>query len=73
MLEGMQLPKINQRKQESRQACLQLRIDIRKSIEKLEKDIDYEFLSYEIDSVLLEMIQDNHRSYLKHKFGADAE
>ena len=40
-----------------------------KTIQKFEKENDYEFQSFEVDNVLLDMIKRNHESYLISKFG----
>jgi len=65
------LPAINMRKQESKQQQLSLKLEILKTIQKFEEKEEYEFESYEIDNMLLEMIKRNHESYLTEKFGTD--
>lgn len=70
-LDGMKLPKVNKRKQQSNDMMRRLHVEILNTIEKFEKDNDYEFEPYESDAVLLEIIQDNHAGYLRTKFGPD--
>ena len=67
----MELPKVNEKKQKSKIMSNKLRFEIQELITKFEIDNNYEFLSYEVDSIFLEMIQSNHRSYLRSKFGDD--
>lgn len=70
-LDNMKLPKINKIKHKSKLMQSSLKLDIQKLIEKFEIDNEYDFELYEIDNVLLEIIQDHHRSYLTAKFGYD--
>lgn len=70
-LDDMQLPKINERKQRSKIMQNSLYLEVAKTIENFEKDNDYEFESYEVDNMLLNMIKRNHESYLRSKFGND--
>lgn len=61
------LPKVNKRKEESREAQRQLHLTIINAIEKME----YKFQPFEIDNVLLEIVKNRHEMYLTSKFGAD--
>ena len=70
-LDNMQLPKVNLKRQKSRQMMNSLSTSIYEAIVNFQKENDYNFESYEIDSVLLDMIQSNHKSYLRSKFGSD--
>jgi coproporphyrinogen III oxidase-like Fe-S oxidoreductase len=70
-LDDMDLPKVNQRKQESKMKQTSLRLEIYNTIEKFEKDNGYKFEPYEVDNILLEMVKRNHESYLNTKFGYD--
>ena len=72
-LDNMRLPKINLRKQQSRVMQNLLESKIQQSIIDLEKENNYKFESYEVDNVLLDMIKNNHRSYLISQFGYDTE
>ena len=67
----MQLPKVNERKQQSKIQQTSLKLELMKTIEKFQKDNAYQFESYEVDNVLLDMIKRNHESYLITKFGYD--
>ena len=68
----MELPKVNIRKQESREHQFGLIVKLRETIANYQKENKYEFETYEIDNVLLEMIKRHHESYLTVKFGTDA-
>ena len=70
-LDNMQLPKVNDRKQESTIKQTSLKLKLLNTIEEFEKEYGYKFQSYEVDNVLLEMIKRNHESYLITKFGYD--
>jgi len=70
-LDKMQLPKVNERKQQSKIQQTSLKLELMKTIEKFQKDNAYQFESYEVDNVLLDMIKRNHESYLITKFGYD--
>lgn len=72
MKTNMDLPKINERKQQSKIEQTTLSMSIYRTIEKYQKDNNYVFEPYEIDNVLLNMIKKNHESYLNAKFGFDA-
>lgn len=67
----MNLPKINKRKRQSKIMQNDLYLELSKTIEKFEKDNNYQFESYEVDNILLDMIKRNHESYLRSKFGND--
>ena len=67
----MQLPKINGRKQKSKSYQNSLKMELLQTIAKFEEDSGYEFESYEIDNILLEIIKRNHESYLNARFGYD--
>lgn len=70
-IDEMDLPKVNERKQESKIKQTSLRLEIYKTIQKFEKDNDYKFEPYEVDNILLEMVKRNHELYLNTKFGYD--
>jgi hypothetical protein len=70
-LDKMQLPKVNERKQQSKIQQTSLKLELMKTIQKFEKEHDYQFESYEVDNVLLEIIKRNHESYLNTKLGYD--
>jgi hypothetical protein len=70
-LDKMQLPKVNERKQQSKIQQTSLKLELMKTIEKFQKDNNYQFESYEVDNILLDMIKRNHESYLITKFGYD--
>jgi hypothetical protein len=70
-LDNMQLPKVNERKQKSKIQQTLLKLELMKTIEKFEKENDYHFEPYEVDNILLNMIKQNHESYLTAKFGYD--
>lgn len=70
-LDKMQLPKVNERKQQSKIQQNALKLELRKTIEEFEKANNYKFESYEVDNILLEMVKQNHESYLNTKFGYD--
>ena len=70
-LDEMQLPKVNERKQQSNIQQTSLKLELIKTIEKFEKENNYQFESYEVDNILLDMIKRNHESYLNSKFGYD--
>jgi hypothetical protein len=70
-LDKMQLPKVNERKQQSKIQQTSLKLELMKTIEKFEKENNYQFESYEVDNILLDMIKRNHESYLISKFGYD--
>ena len=67
----MQLPKVIERKQQSKIQQTSLKLELMKTIEKFEKENNYQFESYEVDNILLDMIKRNHESYLISKFGYD--
>lgn len=71
ILDEMQLPKVNERKQQSYVMLNGLKLFIKESIKEFEDLHDYEFERYEIDSLLLDMVQRNHTAYLISKFGHD--
>lgn len=70
-LDKMQLPKVNERKQQSKIQQTSLKLELMKTIEKFEKENNYQFESYEVDNILLDIIKHNHESYLNSKFGYD--
>ncbi|MFA5585572.1 MAG: hypothetical protein WDA02_03385 [Saccharofermentanales bacterium] len=70
-LDKMQLPKVNERKQQSKIQQTSLKLELMKTIEKFEKENNYQFESYEVDNILLEMVKRNHELYLNTKFGYD--
>ena len=70
-LDKMQLPKVNERKQQSKIQQTSLKLEIIKTIKRFEEENDYEFESYEVDNILLEIIKQNHESYINGKFGYD--
>lgn len=70
-LDEMKLPKVNQRKQQSKVICNKLENKIRKLIDDFQEENIYKFESYEIDNIFLKMIKGNHESYLRTKFGDD--
>ena len=70
-LDKMQLPKMNERKQQSKIQQTSLKLELMKTIEKFEKENNYQFESYEVNNILLDMIKRNHESYLNSKFGYD--
>ena len=70
-LDKMQLPKVNERKQQSKIQQTSLKLELMKTIEKFEKENNYQFESYEVDNILLEMVKLNHEAYLNTKFGYD--
>jgi len=70
-LDKMQLPKVNQRKLQSKIQQTSLKLELMKTIKKFEEKNDYQFESYEVDNILLEIIKRNHESYLNTKFGYD--
>jgi hypothetical protein len=63
------LPQINERRAESLSHQGALQILLYNTIEEYKDDSGYEFETYEIDSVLLKLIQRNHESYINMKFG----
>lgn len=65
----MDLPRVNNRKHESRIKQNDLELAILEAISKLEKDSGYTFQPYEVDNVLLKMIKKNHEYYLINEFG----
>lgn len=67
----MQLPKVNERKQQSKIQQNALKLELMKTIQEFEKSNNYKFESYEVDNILLEMVKRNHESYLNTKFGYD--
>lgn len=67
----MDLPKVNERKQQSKIQQNALKLELMKTIEEFEKQNNYKFESYEVDNILLEMVKRNHESYLNTKFGYD--
>ncbi len=67
----MDLPKVNERKQQSKIQQNALKLELMKTIEEFEKKNNYKFESYEVDNILLEMVKRNHESYLNTKFGYD--
>jgi len=67
----MQLPKVNERKQQSKIQQNSLKLKIMETIQEFEKQNNYKFESYEVDNILLEMVKRNHESYLNTKFGYD--
>lgn len=71
-LDKMQLPKVNERKQESNIRQTSLKLELVKTIEKYERENNYQFEPYEVDNILLDMIKRNHESYLNGKFGYDS-
>ncbi len=71
-LNKMQLPKVNQRKQQSRKIQTLLALEIEKAIERIEVEHQYSFESFEVDNVLLDIVKRNHESYLTGEFGYDA-
>lgn len=70
-LDKMQLPKVNERKQQSKIQQNALKLELMKTIQEFEKSNNYKFESYEVDNILLEMVKRNHESYLNTKFGYD--
>jgi hypothetical protein len=70
-LDKMQLPKVNERKQQSKIQQNALKLKIIETIQEFEKQNDYKFEPYEVDNILLEMVKRNHESYLNSKFGYD--
>lgn len=72
-LDEMQLPKVNERKDESRSHQDALRVILRLAIRNFENDTNYKFEPYEIDNVLLDMVKRSHESYLTSKFGNDVD
>ncbi len=68
-LDKMELTKVNERKQQSTFQQDALKLELKKTIEYFEKKNNYNFESYEVDNVLLEMVKRNHESYLNTKFG----
>lgn len=70
-LDKMQLPKVNERKQQSKIQQNSLKLKIMETIQEFEKQNNYKFESYEVDNILLEMVKRNHESYLNTKFGYD--
>lgn len=69
----MNLPEVNKRKSQSNQMIQKLKYKIVDLISDFEEEKKYKFESYEIDSAFLDMIQINHRSYLRAKFGNETE
>lgn len=65
------LPKVNERKAKSKEMQLEFEIKLRKMIKDFEKEYEYDFESYEIDNILLELVKKNHERYLRAKFGND--
>ena len=65
------LPKVNERKAKSNEMQLELEIKLRKMIKEFEKEKKYEFKSYEIDNVLLDLVKKNHERYLRADLGND--
>lgn len=70
-LNKMKLPKVNERKQQSKIQQNALKYQLIKTIEQFQQDNNYKFEPYEVDNILLEMIKRNHESYLTTKFGYD--
>jgi hypothetical protein len=70
-LDDMDLPKVNERKQQSKIQQNALKLELMKTIKEFEKQNNYKFESYEVDNILLEMVKRNHESYLNTKFGYD--
>ena len=70
-LDNMKLPKVNQRKAESKRMQLELEIKFNEMIEVFEKENNYKFKIYEIDNMLLSLVKRNHESYLRTDFGND--
>lgn len=71
MKDSIQLPKVNERKLQSKQMQTKLELKIKESINELEKEFSYEFLPYEVDNVLLGIVKTNHTSYLNQALGFD--
>jgi len=67
----MEFPKVNIRTQTSKMHQASLKLELLKTIHTYEKEFGYEFQSYEVDCVLLNIIQHHHKLYLKSKFGND--
>jgi hypothetical protein len=63
------MPKLNMRKHTSSIQQKALNIELLKTIELFEKTNEYEFLSYEIDNVLLDIVKKRHEIYLLAEFG----
>lgn len=68
-IDKMQLPEVNQRRQLSTVRQNELKLELVKTIIKFQNDKNYLFESFEADNVLLQMIQENHESYLSSRFG----
>lgn len=65
------LPKTNERKAKSNEMQLNIAIKLCQIIKEVEKENEYEFESYEIDNMLLDLVKKNHERYLRAKFGND--
>ena len=65
----MELPKLNERKQQSKVQQTMLKLKLMEVIDKFEEYHGYTFEPYEVDDVLLDMIKRNHEEYLKARFG----
>ena len=70
-LDNMKLPKVNLIKQKVNQNQTGLKLEILKTIQRVEEELGYEFHSYEVDNVLLDIIKTHHQDYLNLKFGFD--
>lgn len=67
----MELPKLNKRKRQSKIHQSSLKNELLKTIERFEYGNEYKFEPYEVDNILLDIIKQNHISYLNAKFGDD--
>jgi hypothetical protein len=70
-LSEMQLPKVNKRRDKQKEMSNELWRAIKDAIKATETKFDYKFETYEIDETLITMIQLNHQSYLREKFGPE--
>ena len=68
-IDEMQLPKENERRSKSNNLQSHLKAEIIDTIMKFQSKSNYTFESYEVDNVLLSIVQRHHESYLDQKFG----
>ena len=67
-IDEIQLPKVNEKLQKSRSMQNKLALGIYKVLKDLEKENDYQFMSWEVDNVLLDIVKKNHERYILEQF-----
>lgn len=68
-LDEMDLPKVNLARQTSDELLMKLRLEIDNLIKEFELINNYTFELYQIDSMLLKKVSDNHQNYLRVLLG----